>query len=158
MAEGERMTQAERIERARIAIKYDKRYRDMTGTQVARELGISATTVNKIKALMGIPAQLAAERTAKIERMIASPEFGLKERQSKQSIAWLAKHFDLPKTAVRNEQVRRRVKSTQGDWSPREPLVSVPSNIVREITALIKGWAVPEGLPEHVKELRRARV
>lgn len=152
------MTQAERIERARIAIKYDKRYHDMPGPKVAELLGISTTTANKIRRKLGFTAQRESERREKIKRLIESPEFGLKERQSKQSIAWLAKTFDLPKTAVRNEQVRRRVKSTQGDWSPREPLVSVPSNIVREITALIKGWAVPEGLPEHVKELRRAHV
>ena len=135
-----------------------ERYQKMNTVACAKALGVSKTTVSRWRIEAGLPPpqrMVNEERERRKLLLVASKEFGLKEKKSTLSIPDLMKLVGLPYHTVFYMQKKLGVEPFGQKYRSdayRQPLVNSQKEL--DMIQLSHEWHRPKGMTEHLESLR----
>ena len=127
--------------------------------EAARIIGVGKTSIARWGIEAGIPTpdiRRDEEREKNVALMLASDDFGLKDKQSIISIPALSEKFSIPYNAVYKIQDKFGVSpmgSSQRRNPPGESYPLTHRHEDLEMVQLAKEWHRPKGMTEHLESL-----
>jgi len=146
------------IEESYRAYMKSERYQKMNTVRCARVLGVAKTTITRWRLTAGLPPPqrlINEEREKRKIVLAATPEFGLKNKQSTLAIPALCKLVGLPYHTVFTLQKKLGVEPYGQKFRSdafRQPLTSRPSDL--KMLQLAHEWHRPKGMTDHLETLR----
>lgn len=139
----------------------NKDYWHMLPAKAAKALGVKEVTIRGYRNLVGLTSPNEKQIRAKegAERLLRELDQTCPHGQCMYSTKEMAKRYGLSPWKVGMLFAENGVEPLHASeckpWADSRPRLSAEAI---SLARLIDKWAVPEGLPEHVKELRRANV
>lgn len=139
----------------------NKDYWHMLPAKAAKALGVKEVTIRGYRNLVGLTSpnekQIRAKESA--ERLLRELDQTCPHGQCMYSTKEMSKRYGLSAWKVGMLFAENGVEPLHAsECKPFSDSGPPLSDEEASLARLFRSWAVPDGLPEHVKELRRARV